>query len=285
MLLVDEGAFEREIDEAGDDVAGEGRNLAQQQLRRATPAAASRARREWWSRPCRSCSGTGSAEFCWSSSSRRISCSCGIFFSSSLADHDGGIDRRQRRAHVVDELDRAGTIDERVAFAHEVRAWRPRARRSSGDGAPPCWRRRPWFPLRRCPGAGSRRCVRGSLRAAWSCRSGMGPPARCTVDPWLCVPFCAISASQRPNVLARPRTSIVSNPGGDWQEAGDGPGVPPRERCGVRMPCDAQRPQPKAAAVRRNVGGGRGTQTGRQRGLAARPDIIPARKPAGSRCR
>ena len=32
VLLVDKGAFEREIDEPGDDVAGKGRNLAEQQL-------------------------------------------------------------------------------------------------------------------------------------------------------------------------------------------------------------------------------------------------------------
>ena len=37
-----------------------------------------------------------------------------------LADHDRGIDRGQRRAHVVDEFDRARTIDEGVAVAHEV---------------------------------------------------------------------------------------------------------------------------------------------------------------------
>ncbi len=38
-----------------------------------------------------------------------------------LADDDRGVDRRQRRAHVVDEFDRAGTIDEGVAVAHESR--------------------------------------------------------------------------------------------------------------------------------------------------------------------
>ena len=37
-----------------------------------------------------------------------------------LAHHHRGIDRRQRRAHVVDEFDRAGTIDEGVAVAHEI---------------------------------------------------------------------------------------------------------------------------------------------------------------------
>ena len=38
-----------------------------------------------------------------------------------LADDHRGIDRRQRGAHVVDEFDRTGTIDEGVAVAHERR--------------------------------------------------------------------------------------------------------------------------------------------------------------------
>ena len=42
-----------------------------------------------------------------------------------LAHHDRGIDRRQRRAHVVDELDRARAIEEGVGVAHE---------RGGGDG-------------------------------------------------------------------------------------------------------------------------------------------------------
>src|SRR5262249_5597852 len=37
-----------------------------------------------------------------------------------LADHDRGVDGRERCAHVVRELDRAGTIDEGVTVAHEV---------------------------------------------------------------------------------------------------------------------------------------------------------------------
>ena len=36
-----------------------------------------------------------------------------------FADHDRGIDRGQRGAHVMREFDRAGTIDEGVAVAHE----------------------------------------------------------------------------------------------------------------------------------------------------------------------
>ena len=41
-----------------------------------------------------------------------------------FAHHDRGVDRRQRRAHVVHELDRTGTIDEGIDVAHEGRAWR-----------------------------------------------------------------------------------------------------------------------------------------------------------------
>src|SRR6516225_3078892 len=37
-----------------------------------------------------------------------------------FADDDGGIDRRQYRPHVVNELHRAGTIQKRVIVAHEI---------------------------------------------------------------------------------------------------------------------------------------------------------------------
>src|SRR5262249_51385880 len=37
-----------------------------------------------------------------------------------LADDDRGVDRRQRRAHVVDEFDRTGTIDKGEVLTHEV---------------------------------------------------------------------------------------------------------------------------------------------------------------------
>src|SRR6185437_13092448 len=37
-----------------------------------------------------------------------------------LADHDGGIHRRDRGAHVVREFDRAGTIDEGIFVPHET---------------------------------------------------------------------------------------------------------------------------------------------------------------------
>ena len=37
-----------------------------------------------------------------------------------LADHDRGIDRRERGAHVVRELDRTGAVDKGIAVAHET---------------------------------------------------------------------------------------------------------------------------------------------------------------------
>ena len=120
VLLVDKGALEREVDEAGDDVAVEGRNLAQQQLR---------ARRRLQQREHVVDGGIGLVDLVQEQEARNL-----LVFELAqdqlqlrdllfvhLADDDGGIDRRQRRAHVVDELDRARTIDEGVAFAHEAR--------------------------------------------------------------------------------------------------------------------------------------------------------------------
>ena len=142
-----------------------------------------------------------------------------------LADHDRGIDRRQRRAHVVDEFDGAGAIDEGVAVAHEIGGGDRKPRRSSCDGALPCWRRRPWCPRRPCPDAGSRRCGRGSLRAALSCRSGTGPPARCTVDPnisyrWDPNRFVPCHLPRRPGVRTFPALVTISSQ--EQAEAGKG---------------------------------------------------------------
>ena len=47
-------------------------------------------------------------------------CSCGSLLLVGLADHDRGIDRGNRGAHVVREFDRARTIDKGVAVAHET---------------------------------------------------------------------------------------------------------------------------------------------------------------------
>ena len=55
-----------------------------------------------------------------SSSSRRINCSCGTFFSS--ASHTTtAASTAGSRAHVVDEFDRARAVDEGVAVAQEIR--------------------------------------------------------------------------------------------------------------------------------------------------------------------
>ena len=42
------------------------------------------------------------------------------FLLVGLADHDRRVDRGQRRAHVMDEFDGAGAVDEGVAVAHEI---------------------------------------------------------------------------------------------------------------------------------------------------------------------
>ena len=165
-----------------------------------------------------------------------------------LADHHRGIDRGQRRAHVVDELDRARAIDEGVAVAHERRWWRRRAPRSSCDGAPPWRRRRRWCRPPPCPGAGSRRCAPGSLRAAWSFRSGRGPPARCTGDPGLLCRHCHSQLPSTPPCWRRTAGDlrphfvtpdlIVSGDCG----AGKRRDMPPRShqaKCGCARSCSA----------------------------------------------
>ena len=83
VLLVDKGALEREIDEAGDDVVLPDRDLAQHQRHargRLQQLAASRARA--WSALSILLRNRKRGIFS-SSSSRRISCSCGTFFSSA----------------------------------------------------------------------------------------------------------------------------------------------------------------------------------------------------------
>ena len=119
MLLVDECAFEREIDKAGDDLAGEGRDLPQQQL----------AARRGLQHPQHLVDGrVRLVDLVDEQEARNL-----LLFELAqdelelrnlllveLADHDRGVDGRQRRAHVVDELDGAGTVDEAVVIAHEI---------------------------------------------------------------------------------------------------------------------------------------------------------------------
>ena len=118
VLLVDKGAFEREIDEAGDDVAGEGRDLPQdqlgargglQQLEHVVDA------------------GIGLVDLVDEQDAGNFpvfqlaqdELELRDFLLVHLADHDRGVDRRQHRAHVVDEFDRARAIEEGVGVAHE----------------------------------------------------------------------------------------------------------------------------------------------------------------------
>ena len=115
-----------------------------------------------------------------SSSSRRISCSCGIFFSSASQTTTAASTAGNTARKSWHEFDRPGTVDEGVALIHE-RGRRGRhlhahvmlARLLAGvaDGR---------AGLHRTHVAGSRRSVPRSPRARWSCRFGTAPPARYT---------------------------------------------------------------------------------------------------------
>src|SRR6476646_7082503 len=123
----------------------------------------------------------------------------------------------------------------------------PRVRRSSYDRALPCWHRRPYSPPRSYLGAVSRPCGPGSLRAGSSCRSGMGPPAQCTVDPWLVcrsVPFPRLPNSPRCGLL-RDRFRYRFRPEGDLArgERASGAGKEPADIQGTgSMPQENGRP-------------------------------------------
>ena len=118
VLLVDMDALEREIDEAGDDVVLPDRKLAHDQRF---------ARRRLQDLQRLHHLGLGLVDLVEEQKARNVE----VFqlpqdqlklrhlLLVGLADHDRGIDRGQRRAHVVGEFNRARTIDERVAVAHE----------------------------------------------------------------------------------------------------------------------------------------------------------------------
>ena len=57
-----------------------------------------------------------------SSSSRRITCSAGILREFRLAYHDHRVADRQRRPHVVDELDRSGAVEKGEPVSHVIDA-------------------------------------------------------------------------------------------------------------------------------------------------------------------
>ena len=119
VLLVDMGALEREVDEAGDDGAVPDRNLAQQQRN---------ARGRLQQLDGFADALVGLVDLVEKQEMRNV----GVFeFAQNqlqlrhlllvrFADNDGGIDRRQHAAHVVNEFDGAGAIDKGVAVAHEL---------------------------------------------------------------------------------------------------------------------------------------------------------------------
>ncbi len=119
VLAIDKGALQRQIDKTRDQIAVPDRNLAQHQRN-------PRCRLQGRERLTDTLVGAvdlveeqkaGNAEvFQLAQDDLQLRQLALV----GLADHDGGIDRRDRGAHVVRELDRAGTIDEGVTFAHEL---------------------------------------------------------------------------------------------------------------------------------------------------------------------
>src|SRR5262249_14837269 len=119
MLLVDKGALESEVDEAADNIAGESRDLPQQQLV---------ARRRLQHPQHVVNGGIRLVDFVDEKKARDLlllelaqdQLQLRYLLLVELAHYDRGIDRRERRAHLMDELDRAWTIDEGIVVAHEV---------------------------------------------------------------------------------------------------------------------------------------------------------------------
>ena len=118
VLAIDKGALQREIDETLDQFAVPDRNLAQHQRH----ARGRLQRRQRFADPL-----VGLVDLVQKQKARNAhflelaqdDLQLRQLLFIRLADHDRGIDRRQRGAHVLRELDRAGTIDKGVAVAHE----------------------------------------------------------------------------------------------------------------------------------------------------------------------
>ena len=118
VFAIDEGALQREIDEAGDQVAVPDRNLPQHQRN---------PRRRLQGRERLADALVGAVDLVEKQEARNAEIlelaqddlQLRQLFLVGLADHDRGIDRRDRGAHVVREFDRARTIDKGVAVAHE----------------------------------------------------------------------------------------------------------------------------------------------------------------------
>ena len=120
VLAIDEGALQRQIDEAGDQVAVPDRNLPEHQRH-------ARCRLQGRERLADALGGlvdlvekqqARNAEvFQFAQDDLQLRQLALV----GLADHHRGIDRGNRGAHVVRELDRPRTIDEGVTVAHEIR--------------------------------------------------------------------------------------------------------------------------------------------------------------------
>ncbi len=118
VLAIDEGALQREIDEALDQFAVPDRNLAQHQRD---------ARGRLQRRQRLADALVGAVDLVEEQEARDFQLfqlaqddlELRQLLLVGLADHDGRVDRGQRRAHVVGELHRTRTVDEGVAVAHE----------------------------------------------------------------------------------------------------------------------------------------------------------------------
>ena len=119
VLLVDERAFQCEIDEAGDDVFGKSRNLTQQQFG---------ARRRLQHRKHVMNGGVGLVDLVEKQETGNLplfqfaqhELELRDFLLVHLTYDDGGVDGRQHRAHVMDEFDGTRAIDKAIAVAHKI---------------------------------------------------------------------------------------------------------------------------------------------------------------------
>ena len=119
VLAIDEGALQRQIDEAFDQFAVPDRNLPQHQRH---------ARRRLQCRERLADALVGAVDLVQEQEAGNAEVlelaqddlQLRQFLLVGFADHDRGIDGGKRGAHVMRELDRAGTIDKSVAVAHEA---------------------------------------------------------------------------------------------------------------------------------------------------------------------
>jgi hypothetical protein len=118
VLAVNEGALEREIDEALDDVVLPDRNLPQHQRH---------ARGRLQERDGLAHALVDLVDFVQEQKARKLQffelaqhqLQLRDFLLVGFADHDRGVDRRQRRAHVLGKLDGARAVQERIGVAEE----------------------------------------------------------------------------------------------------------------------------------------------------------------------